>query len=100
MKLHIGNTVDKFVSWSEENSLVLNATKTHEMIFDYRKNGGTNNVPLYIDGKAIQQVAECKYLGVVIDNKLKWDSNTKVILSKGNQRMYFLRKNESITCEK
>ena len=87
------DTVDKFVSWSEENSLVLNATKTHEMIFDYRKNGGTNNVPLYID---VQQVAECKYLGVVIDNKLKWDSNTKVILSKGNQRMYFLRKMKAL----
>ena len=54
-------------------------------------NIGTNHFSLYIDGKAIQQVAECKYLWIVIDNKLKWDSNSKVIQGIGNQCMYFLR---------
>nr|XP_054754590.1 sodium- and chloride-dependent glycine transporter 1-like [Lytechinus pictus] len=38
------------------------------------------------------EVSEYKYLGTVVDNKLKWDENTRQIYAKGNQRLYFLRK--------
>ena len=37
-------------------------------------------------------MSEYKYLGTIIDEKLSWDENTKKLQSKGNQRLYFLRK--------
>ena len=43
-------------------------------------------------GQPIQSVAEYKYLGVVLDNKLKWDKSTELINKKSQQRLYFLKK--------
>ena len=33
-----------------------------------------------------------KYLGIVIDSKLKWNENTEHMMNKVNSRMYCLRK--------
>lgn len=33
-----------------------------------------------------------KYLGTVINDKLKWDDNCRELYKKGQQRLYFLRK--------
>ena len=62
------------------------------MIFDFRKIGKDNQETISIGGDTIEQVSEYKYLGTIIDDKLRWDANTKKIQSKGNQRLYFLRK--------
>ena len=48
-----------------------------------------------IEGENIDQLSEYKYLGTIIDDKLNWDGNTSKLQSKGNQRMYFLRKLKS-----
>ena len=37
-------------------------------------------------------VSKYKYLGTIFDDKLKWDDNTEVIVKKGQQRLYLLRK--------
>ena len=85
-------SVDKFVEWCQQISLILNTRKTKEMIFDFRKVGKREHEKIFIGGDAIEQVSEYKYLGTVIDDKLSWDENTKKLQSKGNQRLYFLRK--------
>ena len=84
--------VDKFVEWCKQISLTLNTRKTKEMIFDFRKVGKREHEKIFIGGDAIEQVSEYKYLGTIIDEKLSWDENTKKLQSKGNQRLYFLRK--------
>ena len=84
--------VDEFMEWCKQTSLFLNTSKTKEMIFDFRKTGIGEYEEISIGGDAIEQVSEYKYLGTIVDDKLKWDENTKKIQSKGNQRLYFLRK--------
>ncbi|KAI3365706.1 hypothetical protein L3Q82_010151, partial [Scortum barcoo] len=47
--------------------------------------------PLRIRGEVVEEVEDYKYLGVVIDNRLDWKSNTEAVYKKGMSRLYFLR---------
>ena len=60
------------------------------MLIDFRKSQQSTDT--FISGEAIQVVTNYKYLGIILDNKLKWDSWTDLLHSKAQQRMYFLNK--------
>ena len=47
----------------------------------------------FIQGNNIQEVHQVKYLGVTINNKLSWSDHTKIISSKANSVLGFLRRN-------
>ena len=80
-----------FVSYCDTNYLQLNVSKTKEMLIDFRKQGETPE-PVMIKGCNVERTTEYKYLGVIIDNKLSWKSNTDYIIKKLNTRMYCMRK--------
>ena len=86
MKQHIG----KKYNWCENNNLILNPSKTKEMIIDYRKKKEPIT-PIFINNECIEIVDSFKFLGTTISSDLKWHSNTKLILKKAHQRLYFLR---------
>ena len=79
------------VTWCENHHLVLNASKTKELVIDPR-NRPTCIYPSFVGDTAVEIVSKYKYLGTLIDDKLKWIDNTDAICKKGSQRMYFLRK--------
>ena len=92
--------VDSFVEWSEQNHLRLNVDKTREMVIDFRRKKMPSQ-PLRIRGEVVEEVEDYKYLGVVIDNRLDWKSNTEAVYKKGMSRLYFLRKLRSFNvCSK
>ena len=92
--------IDYFVEWSEQSHLRLNTNKTKEMVIDFRRKK-TPSQPLRIRGEVVEEVADYKYLGVVIDNGLDWKSNTEAVYKKGMSRLYFLRKLRSFNvCSK
>ena len=41
-----------------------------------------NKFKLYMDGKEIQRVESCKYLGILIDSDLKWRHHIDYVYSK------------------
>ena len=69
----------------------MNVQKTKEIIIDFRR-GDVNHIPLYIHEQAIEHVHEYKYLGTLIDDKLRFNKNTIAVHSRANQQMFFLRK--------
>ena len=77
--------------WCKENHLLLNTSKTKELIIDFRHRSQCQ-YPVFIDGINVEITDTYKYLGVIIDNRLKWEDNTTSIYTKGQQRLYFLRK--------
>ena len=83
--------VDSIVNWSQDNNLILNVSKTKEMIIDFRRNK-TPMIPLEINGSTVEQVSSFKFLGTHISDDLKWTVNSAEILKKAKQRLYFLRK--------
>jgi len=40
----------------------------------------------------VEVVQDYKYLGVHLDNKLNWATNTEAVYKKGQSRLYFLRR--------
>ena len=84
--------VNRFQEWCKQNFLHLNTSKTKEMIFDFRTSKRSELLPIVIKDSDIEIVETYKYLGTVIDNRLTWADQCKAVLSKSQQRMYFLRK--------
>ena len=75
------------------NHLVLNISKTKEIITDFRSQEN-NPKPLIFKEKEVERLEMFKYLGVVLDNKLTWKNNTDVIISKIKRIMYYLWKTQ------
>ncbi|XP_055493496.1 uncharacterized protein LOC129698391 isoform X1 [Leucoraja erinacea] len=83
-----------FCAWSEENCLILNTTKTKEMVVNF----GRSKLPLQpvnAAGADIEVVQTYKYLGVHLDNKLDWSVNSDSLYKKGQSRLFFLRRLKS-----
>ena len=65
------------------------------------KNQGTYNrlpirCPVNINGQHIEIVQSYKYMGTKIDDKLRLDDNSMNVYKKGQQKLYFLRKLNSL----
>ena len=91
--------VDSMVSWCEDNFLLLNVNKTKELIIDFRKKPPVLS-PLVISGEQVEVVTQYKYLGTILDHKLEWTENTSLLVKKGNQGIYFLKKLRSFNVQR
>ncbi len=81
--------VSDFVEWCQKNQLILNTSKTKEIVLDFRRQLPTT-LPVCIEGEAVEIVPSYKYLRLTLDNKLDWSLNTDHIYKKGQSRLYFL----------
>ena len=64
------------------------------MIVDFRrKSRPTTLVSIY--GKDIETVDSYKYLGVHLNDKLDWTTNTDVLYMRGQSRLHLLRRRRS-----
>ena len=92
--------IKAFSDWSHKNCLILNTSKTKEMIMDFRKSKPPLQI-VNICGVDIEVVTSYKYLGVHLDNKLDWSLNTDTLYKKGQSHLFFLRKLRSLNiCSK
>ena len=72
------------LEWLNANRLTLNVDKTFYMLF-HRKRIKIDNLKLTIGQGTLKQTSQCKYLGLIIDNKLNWAAHiahVKNIISK------------------
>ena len=78
------------VGWLSDNNLVLNASKTRQMMIDFRTE---KSVPsrLLINGKAVQSTDSFKFLGFTITSDLPWANNCSLIVKRCQTRLHFLR---------
>ena len=77
-------------NWCDVNYLNLNVSKTKEVIWDFRRNR-IETEPVVINDRDVEVVDSYKYLGCVIDNKLKFDIHVREQILKANRRLYFIR---------
>jgi len=82
---------DKIVEISDKNKMKLNAKKTKTMTISFKKKPNVLE-PIVIKGSEIETVTSFKLVGLNISNNLKWDVHVDSICSKGNQRVYFIKK--------
>ena len=67
-------------------------TKTKELLNDFRKQPPTIS-PITIDGERVEKY---KYFGIILDNKLKFDSNVLNIYKKCHYIIYCLQRLRNI----
>ena len=85
--------VENLSDWCKESFLELNVKKTKELVFE--NNCDVEIEPLKIGGEHVERVKNFKYLGTIIDDRLKFSENVYLIFRKSQQRMYLLRKLKS-----
>ena len=93
---HVKETVErefeKVLTWLSTNKLIINLKKTYLMVFTNRQR--PQEISLKVNNSLITEVTESKFLGVIVDNKLRWDSHIKYIadkISKSSSIMRYLR---------
>ena len=79
------NDVNKAIKWSKENRLEFNMVKFEAICFDVKKLDQCS-VHLYADDSEITCKSSVNDLGIIIINKLKWDSQINQRLSKAQKR--------------
>ncbi|KAK3518498.1 hypothetical protein QTP70_001480 [Hemibagrus guttatus] len=84
--------IQSLSAWCSMNNLTLNATKTKELIVEFRKSNSSRQSPIYINGSGVECVSSFKFLGVHIFEDLSWHLNTSTLVRKVQQRLYFLRR--------
>ena len=77
----INTELCKVSNWITANKLQLNYEKTHMMVFNSGKKD-ISKLNILIDGHAVKTVSTTKFLGVSIDDDLKWKTHVNEILLK------------------
>ncbi len=62
--------INHLAEWCTENNLLLNVSKTKELIVDFRKKEAKTHKPVYINGAEVEQVSSLKFLGINITENL------------------------------
>ena len=73
------------------NKLTLNETKTKYMVFTQSKNSSINPV-LTINNSTLERVKSIKFLGVILNDKLKWDEHKIYIKTKISKNVGIINK--------
>lgn len=82
--------VQRLTTLCADNCLILNSSKTKELIINFRRNSA-DPTPLYINGDCVERVLDYKFLGTYISSDLTWTRNTTAAVKKAQQRLHFLR---------
>lgn len=72
--------------WLSANKLKLNINKTKCMYIN--KSGTTSDIDVKINGEKIEVVRNIKYLGVIIDDQLRFDENAKYVNKKVASKIF------------
>ncbi len=99
MRLQPQGNLQSYVKWCKENNLLLNVSKTKELIV--RKKERKTHNPVYISGAEVEQVNSFRFLRVSITKNLSCSPHIFTLVKKAQKQLYFLRKlkREKFPCQ-
>jgi len=71
----VNSELTSIIAWMQANKLTINFKKTNFILFGDKSQKHSMNI--FCSQQSITQVDSVKYLGILIDSKLKWTSNLK-----------------------
>ena len=83
--------LDDLTNWFKANRLALNVNKSNCMLFQPSGNQKTLGNTLNICVDPIEHKLNCKFLGIFIDNQLRWNNHLSYISSKLSRSVYILK---------
>ena len=82
--------LNKISSWTDENLMVLNETKSKYIIFNRAQ--ADFNTRLNINNRKLEQVHEARVLGVILTEDAKFERNTQDICRRAFARISMITK--------
>ena len=87
----LNSDLAKLTDWLKANKLSINVSKTHYMVF-HRSRRKLDKEDNLLDNTTIKQVTFIKFLGIIIDDKLKWIHHISYIKNKISKGMGIILK--------
>ena len=94
IKCCVENDLEIIMDWFRANSLTLNVQKTKYLLFSPKK--GKKTLHLNIEKCCIKPDIETKFLGLILDDKLSWNSQTKNLLVKMKRNLGLLSRGRNL----
>ena len=88
---NMSHAATELAGWCTDNDLILNVSKTKELMLCNLRDSPVH-CNLNINGNDVEQVESVKYLGTVLDEKLKFNANTVEVTKKARKRLYIMKK--------
>ena len=88
--LLINTELTRVQSWINANKLSLNVQKTNYMIISNRM--GHDDLNICLNGQSIERTDNHKFLGVLIDDKLRFNKHVEMLCSKMAQSIGMMRR--------
>ena len=82
--------ISRITEQCKDLDLLLNPSKTKEMLFSTRRDKPVSPA-LKIDDVEIEFCDNVKYLGILVDNKLRFEEHVQNTVTKASQRMHIVR---------
>ncbi|KAK3548628.1 hypothetical protein QTP70_015946, partial [Hemibagrus guttatus] len=79
-------------NWCHRNNLLLNISKTKELIVDFSTKQERNYQTPLINESPVERVDSFRYLCVHITQDLSWSCHINTVMKKAQQRLYHLRR--------
>ena len=92
IEIAVNSDLENLRNWLMANKLSLNVAKTEFMLIGPKRMKTDSSLNILIENKQIKQVNECKTLGILIDQHLSWNNNTKNICKKVTAGISALRR--------
>jgi len=87
----------KLIAWSRNNNINFNEDKSKVMLISRRKRKENKEFNIYLNNKSFQQVSTMKYLGIVINNKLKFSEHISYAAERSSKLIHYLSKSAKVT---
>jgi hypothetical protein len=81
----IQNVLNQLSNWANEEGLKFNIGKSHSLLFARDKN--ISLPPLKLNNQTLSQKTSVKYLGVLMDEGLKWNEHFNQVVEKAKKDM-------------
>lgn len=91
------NKIKAFMSWFNENKLLLNTSKTVFIHFTPRLSNYNISSLIKVNGKSLEQVQSTRFLGIHIDNALNWEIHIDYLCKKLSSTCFALHRLSKLT---
>ena len=71
--------LEKIDKWTTDKKMKLNSEKCKYMVFNFTRKYQFST-RLYLNDKKLEEISECRLLGVVLTNDLSFEKNTEAII--------------------
>ena len=82
LRQKLQESINSISSWYTTNKLALSIEKCNSMVINHNLTQAPPEISLLLDGQTLKQLKHVRYLGVTIDEKLKWDRHVSDIVKR------------------